>query len=78
MCSIPKKKLYTLFKRAVVLKYSISQSVFTEGQRIEAGESGSGVFMIRKGDFAYFKSSKKEDKLIEVLQFSNGHLFGML
>jgi hypothetical protein len=56
----------------------ISQLVFEEGQEIYPGEIGAGVYLVRKGDFGYFKFSKRELKQVEVLQFSKGHLFGTL
>ena len=55
LCSIPRKRLYYLIRSSKIAPYSISQIVYFEGQRIEPGESGSGVYFVRKGEFGYFK-----------------------
>jgi hypothetical protein len=46
-------------RKSSILKFSISQAIYQEGQQIEPGESGSGVYLVRKGDFGYFKYSNR-------------------
>lgn len=78
LCSIPRKRFYQILRNSKICTFSISQVVYFEGQRIEPGESGSGVYFVRKGEFGYFKESEKRNDQIETLRFSKGHIFGTL
>ena len=49
LCSIPRKRFYQILRNSKILTFSISQIVYFEGQKIEPGESGSGVYFVRKG-----------------------------
>jgi hypothetical protein len=53
-----------VLKRCDILKRMISQVVFEEGQEIFPGENGAGVYLVRRGDFGYFKYSKRELKQV--------------
>jgi hypothetical protein len=53
-----------VLKKCDILKMMISQVVFEEGQEIFPGENGAGVYLVRRGDFGYFKFSKRELKQV--------------
>lgn len=57
LCSIPRKRFYYILRNSKVLSFSMFQTVYFEGQKIEPGESGSGIYLVRKGEFGYFKNS---------------------
>jgi CRP-like cAMP-binding protein len=76
MCSIPKKNLYQVIREAKILPFVVGQNVYTQGQLFQAGESGSCVYLVRKGEFGCFKQIDKNSKAIEAYRYNKGNIFG--
>jgi hypothetical protein len=48
-CSMPRKKMYQVLREAKVRVFNEKETTFVQGQQMTKTESGSGVFVIRKG-----------------------------
>ena len=49
-----------LIKIGKVLKFTQDQSVYNQGQLMTQKESGSGVYVVRRGEFSFLHQSGKE------------------
>jgi hypothetical protein len=58
---MPKKKYLFLLRNCKVLNFQENQTPYFQGQSITNSESGSGVYLVRKGEFAYYYSEKQKE-----------------
>jgi hypothetical protein len=54
-CSMPKTKFYELIRLAKVIVFAQGQCAYIEGQLVTEKESGSGIFVVRKGEFGCYR-----------------------
>lgn len=54
-CSMPKVKFYELIRLAKVIVFAEGQCAYIQGQLITEKESGSGIFVVRKGEFGCYR-----------------------
>lgn len=75
LCSVPKKRLHQLTRLGRVMTFNQGQQPYSQGQLMTQKESGSGVYVVRKGEFSFFHKNERE---IETCRFGEGHIFGSL
>jgi len=46
---MPKKKYLMILRNSQVLSFTYRQLIYSEGQLIVPGESGSGIYLLRQG-----------------------------
>jgi CRP-like cAMP-binding protein len=54
-CSMPRKKILQMMKEADIRVFHQNETAFFQGQQVTKTESGSGVYIVRTGEFSYFR-----------------------
>ena len=54
---MPRKKIFQLLRETDVRGFKQNENAFFQGQLMTKTESGSGVFIVRKGSFGYFRDN---------------------
>lgn len=59
-CSMPKGKFYEVLRVARVIAFAEGQCAFSQGQLLTDKESGSGIYVVRRGEFGCYRHEAKE------------------
>jgi hypothetical protein len=54
-CSMPRGRFYEVMRLAKVMAFAEGQPVYTQGQLLTEKESGSGIYVVRRGEFGCFR-----------------------
>lgn len=72
---MPKGRFYEVMRAARVMVFTQGQSAYSQGQLLTDKESGSGIYVVRRGEFGCYRNDNKE---VEASHYDAGHLFGAL
>ena len=57
---MPKAKFYEVMRVAQVMSFSMGQCAYAQGQLLTDKESGSGIYVVRTGEFGCYRNAGKE------------------